>query len=181
MNSILDELKVRHHEAGKAFQLAQAELQASQNRFNIASQRLNALAVVLRDEQQRVAQEEVAEAARQHKFAMAVSDANITASTPSPSPAAPQTAAPETTATNEPEAPNKTDLIRAVLGQHQKGISSSELWKELKDPQISSAYVHSVLHRLKKRGQVSRRLGKYFLKVPQPEEVAAQNGVVDVT
>jgi len=173
--TFLDELTVRHQEASRAFQIAQAELQASQNRFNIATQKVNALAVIIREEQQRVALEAAAEAARQPK--LAIMDVSATASpTEAPSETLPTTA-PEPAP--EPEDLNKTDLIRTVLSQHPKGITANEIWKELKNSQISNAYVHSVLHRLKKRGQVSRRLGKYVLKSPQPEEVAAQNGLVE--
>ena len=60
---------------------------------------------------------------------------------------------------------NKTDLIREVLRQHPNGMSPADVWKQVKQHQISRAYVYSVLKRLKDRKQASERRRKYYLVV----------------
>jgi hypothetical protein len=187
MTTFLDELTVRHQEASRELQAAQVQLQFAQNKFNQASQRTNALAVILAGEQQRIAREQALERARvaaARIIAPMAENASHPASTPAPP--APEALVPTPAATqpvaSDTDAPTKTELVRAILGRHPKGITPNELWKQLKNPQISSVYVHSVLHRLKERDEVGRRNHKYFLKTPQPhaEEVAAQNGVVEM-
>jgi hypothetical protein len=71
---------------------------------------------------------------------------------------------------------NKTHLIREVLRQNPNGTKPADLWRRLKDNNVSRAYVYAVLNRLKERKQVSERRGKYFLLVgARSEETAKEN------
>jgi len=170
-NSYIETLRARQQEATRKLVLAQQNLQHAQNAFNIASQQATSWNVVLSAEMQRLQQEAALEAAVE-----AVSKSQVA---PSPEPSQPITASVSESGT--PGAPeiSKTELVRGVLRQHPNGITPNEITMELKN-QVSNAYVHSVLHRLKDR-EVTKRRGKYFLKQnpqPQSEDVAVHNGVV---
>ncbi len=70
---------------------------------------------------------------------------------------------------------NKTDLIREVLQQHPAGMIPADIWKSVKTNIPDRTYVYSVLKRLKDRGEISVKRGKYFFRMtPKPEEAKQQ-------
>jgi len=170
-NTFLETLKLRQGEATRTLQTAQVRLQVAQNEFNLASQRAGACNILLAAEMQRVQLEAAAQEAAERA---ALPGPHASVSEPKP-------VAPEVTPTSPASSAeiNKTELVRNVLRGHTSGITPNEIWKELKN-QVTTAYVHSVLHRLMDRDEVGRKRHKYYLKQhpqPQTEEVASQNGI----
>jgi hypothetical protein len=100
--------------------------------------------------------------------------AALTAGIP-PSPEAEQKSSPPVSqAAIAPEV-NKTDLIREVLQQHPGGMIPADVWKAAKTHIPDRTYVYSVLKRLKDRGEISVKRGKYFFRMtPKPEEAKQQ-------
>jgi hypothetical protein len=173
-NTFIEMLRQRHQEAAKRLQLAQAKLQAAQADFNLAAQQNNSWQVAVTAEIQRVQQDAAAQEAEQRSI-----DVHPAAETPKPTVAS---ALPPSTSTPPPPEINKTELVRDVLRQHPNGVTPVDISKELKN-QVTVAYVHSVLYRLKDREEIGRkRGGKYYLKQqPQPghtEEPIEQDGAI---
>lgn len=182
-NPFVEFLKTRQQEAARKLQVAQVQLQQAQLAFNQAQQQATSWTIALQTELQR-AQQEAAAAARPVERAepTAQSSASADEQPPSPPPLSPPNVKP--TSANEaaeqiasaPEI-NKTILVRNVLSQHPDGITPVEIFKELKN-QVSAAYVHSVLHRLKERDEIVKRRGKYSLKQHSQSQSESPNGVV---
>lgn len=157
MNEFIEKLKVRQQDAQRRMQAAQQQLAVAQAAFQAASQEFNSWNYAVAVEMQKAQQEA---AAAQHAGTAAEQHQPVTESA---------------SINNMPEV-NKTELVRAVLRQHANGITPVEIAKELKN-QVDSAYIYSVLKRLKDRKQVTKKRGKYCLQQHQSaEEVAAQNG-----
>lgn len=70
---------------------------------------------------------------------------------------------------------NKTAKVREVLAAHQTGITPGQLWLNVKDFQVSRAYLYSVLKRFRDNDEVTVRRGKYMLK-PKPIEAKPIEG-----
>jgi hypothetical protein len=73
---------------------------------------------------------------------------------------------------NKPEG-NKTEAVLMLLRQHGVGMTPGEIWKEMESQINNRAYLYSVLKRLKDRGEVKERRGKYCA-IPKIEEVQHQ-------
>jgi len=169
MNEFIETLKARQQDAQQRMQAAQHKLAVVQAEFQAAAQECNSWTVALNTEVRRQQQEAAVVAAAQATLPINL-EANR-AETP-----------PATPANNQPlEITNKTEIVRDLLRQHPTGMTPGEIWKVLGTQIADHAYIYSVLKRLKDRDEVTKRRGKYFFKhhpQPQPEEVAAQNGVV---
>lgn len=171
MTNFLEELKIRHADAQKRLQAVQQEMQAMQARFQAVAQEFNSLQLLLS-----------VELAKQKSLA---SDAETgQATTPktitvvaSASGSAPQVTSGQTTPPVASEI-NKTDMIRELLRQYPGGITPKELWKQVQTRMTHRAYLYSVLKRLKDKGEVMIKRGKYIAKImPKPEEEREQSVV----
>jgi hypothetical protein len=77
---------------------------------------------------------------------------------------------------NNPEI-NKTEAVRVLLRQHPNGMTPAEMWKHLRPQMSNRVYLYSVLKRLKDRGDVRERRGKYYFNL-KLEENQNQNQTV---
>lgn len=70
---------------------------------------------------------------------------------------------------------NKTEAVRSLLRQHPTGMTPAEMWEGLKAQISNRVYLYSVLKRLKDRGQVREKRGKYYYNsvTEEPTAVAA--------
>jgi hypothetical protein len=57
---------------------------------------------------------------------------------------------------------NKTQAVRVLLRQHPAGMTPGEIWKCLESQMSNRVYLYSILKRLKDRGDVRERRGKYY-------------------
>jgi hypothetical protein len=57
---------------------------------------------------------------------------------------------------------NKTEAVRSILRQHPAGMLPAEIWKQLQSQVGNRLYIYSVLKRLKDRGDVRVKRGKYY-------------------
>jgi hypothetical protein len=64
---------------------------------------------------------------------------------------------------------NKTEAVRMLLRQHPTGMTPGEMWKSLESQLSSRVYLYSVLKRLKDRGDVRTKRGKYYFTVKMTE------------
>jgi hypothetical protein len=63
---------------------------------------------------------------------------------------------------------NKTEAVRTLLRQHANGMTPGEIWKSL-NSELNRVYLYSVLKRLKDRGDVREKRGKYYFNVKADE------------
>jgi hypothetical protein len=70
--------------------------------------------------------------------------------------------------------PSQTEVVRNALKERQAGLTPNEIWKEVESQMVNRTYLYSVLKRLKERGDVFERRGKYY---PKPQ-VDGVGGVV---
>jgi len=195
MSSFLETLKQGLQESQQKFVLSQQklaqcqnELQAAQQRFNVANaehqtamqefQAFNTLTnLEARKEQQAVA----ATAAGSNGASSAtlvlrpgaeqpksVPISTINESTYTSNVAASVTGG-QLSSNNKAEG-NKTEVVRDFLRQHSTGVTPSEIWKELESQMSGRAYLYSVLKRLKDRGDVREKRGKYYF-IQRPQEL----------
>jgi hypothetical protein len=68
---------------------------------------------------------------------------------------------------------NKTEAVRMLLRQHTSGMTPGEIWKNLQSQVSNRVYLYSVLKRLKDRGDVRVKRGKYYFNL-KPEENESQ-------
>jgi hypothetical protein len=137
-NDFLENCKARLLEAQKRLQESQQELQAAQIKFQTANQEVASfqymIAFETRKEQERSG------------FPMG--------------PATPNAAQPQSSRVTEI---NKTDLVRQTLQRHA-GMTSLELWTELKSQISSRNYLYSILKRLRDNDEVTVKRKKYSIK-----------------
>jgi hypothetical protein len=106
--------------------------------------------------------------------------ATITVSTAQPQ--TPNVAALAVSGSSAPAVPagelNKTEIVRELLRQHSAGMTPSDIWKQVKAQIPHRPYLYSILKRLKDKGDITDKRGKYFFKfAPKPEEAKDQNMV----
>jgi len=163
MSEFLEILKVRHAECQKRFQAKQAQLNAANAEFQAVAQEFNSIQTLMNLELRKEQMEAMA---------------RTVSPTPSIAPhVAPAAASSPTAATAEV---NKTETIRELLRQHTSGMTPSEIWNQplVRDQFPHRAYLYSVLKRLKDRGDIIEKKGKYVFKfMPKPEENKEQNMV----
>lgn len=70
---------------------------------------------------------------------------------------------------NKPEG-NKTEAVRMLLRTHPGGMTPSEIWKNLQSQLSNRVYLYSILKRLKDRGEVRDKRGKYYFNVKVEED-----------
>ncbi|MHB8540070.1 MAG: hypothetical protein ACYDCD_03895 [Candidatus Acidiferrales bacterium] len=151
MSEFLEHLKARHAESQKRFLAKQAQLNSVNQEFQVVAQEFNAWQTLLNLETRK---EQMAAVA-------------LTAPTVSPA------SAPSSPAATSPEV-NKTEIVRELLRQHASGMTPSEIWKQeqIKTQFPHRAYLYSVLKRLKDRGDITEKRGKYCFKFStKPEEL----------
>jgi thioesterase domain-containing protein len=161
MTEFLDNLKSRLAESQKRFAAKQQQLAAINAEFQAVAQEFNAWQTLVNLE----AKKELT-AAREAEAPVipALDTPSVVSTNPS-------------TATSAPSAPtnaevNKTDTVRELLRQHSAGMTPSEIWKQVKAQIPHRPYLYSILKRLKDKGDVSEKRGKYFFKFsPKPDEV----------
>ena len=156
-----EELKIRHADAQKRMQQAQIETQQAQTKFQTVAQEFNSLTLLLN-----------VELAKQKTIAAAEESSQGTAPAPEGSSTQPPLAQ------SEPAAEiGKTDMIRQLLSQNPGGLTPTEIWKHVKTRMSHRAYLYSVLKRLKDKGEIIQRRGKYIAKIMpiKPEEEKDQN------
>lgn len=151
MSDFLEQLKLRLDEAQRRHQIAAQRLQIAQQEHMVATQDYaswqNAVRVeTLREQQQQQVQQ-------QPPGTEVVTPINALENAP----------------TNREEI-SKTDLIRQMLQQHPEGLRPTDLWKQLGNQLKYRAYLYSVLKRLRDKGEVCEKRGKYFLKIVQKME-----------
>ena len=169
-SALLEELRIRHHDAQvnlqetqQAFQAAQtaqataqANFQKAQQAFVIAQQQFHgwntAYAAILAEE---TAREQTAEQAQ-----LPLPNTQI---------ATPLTV-PEVQA--DPiqvgEQKSKTDIVRDLFRQNPHGLTPTEIWNQVRTQFKYRAYLYSVLKRLTDREELCVRRGKYaFRTIPQ--------------
>jgi len=142
MSDFLETLKHRMQEAQQKFLAAQQKLNGFQAEFQAAAQEFQAWQTLVKSE---TAKEEQGKSSP--------------SATPVPAIAA--------TINNKSEG-NKTEAVRELLRQHPVGMLPGDIWKQLEPQMGKRAYLYSILKRLKDRGDVRERRGKYFLN-PKPE------------
>ena|SRR2546427_1344350 len=163
MSEFLENLKVRMLESQKRFLAKQAQLTAVQAEFQVVAQEFNAWQTLVNVE------------ARKEQAAGTIQV--------SPTPGqVPNVAALSVSVSSSAAAPaaevNKTEIVRELLRQHSSGMTPSEVWKQVKGRIAHRPYLYSVLKRLKDKGDVTEKRGKYFFKfAPKPEEGKDQNMV----
>ena len=165
MSEFLENLKVRHAEAQKRFLAKQQELNRINAEFQAVAQEFNAWQTLLNLEARK---EQVAAVA-----------ATVTANNPVPT-------IPPTAALNSTPSPvgvvfapaaartegNKTEIVRDLLRQAAPGsMSAADIWEAVRNQVSNRAYLYSVLSRMKDKGEVGVKRGRYFFKFPsKPEE-----------
>jgi hypothetical protein len=160
MSEFLENLKARHAESQKRFIAKQQQLNAVNAEFQAVAQEFNAWTTLLNLE------------ARKEQAA-AIAPAAPVVATPQKSaiPALPSAATPP-----EASESNKTEFVRELLRQHSAGMKPSEIWKHVKEQIPRRPYLYSVLKRLKDRGDIVERRGKYIFKfAAKPEEPKENN------
>jgi hypothetical protein len=142
----LEYLKNGFENAQKRFQETQQRMQVMQAEFNVVVTEFNAWQTLYR-----------AEMAKQGA---------------APPPQPPTTARlPRTNGIHQPvssKQPSQTDAVRAVLKERPSGMKPNEIWEAVQSQIANHTYLYSVLKRLKEKGDVIERRGKYYPK-PQSE------------
>jgi hypothetical protein len=153
MNQFLEELKSRMEDAQRRLQLAAAALQAAQVQHQAIAQEFGSLQFLFQVETRK------AQGGAAHAASVPQQAAIRAQVTPIQSPPADQTE------------PNKTELVRDVLRQHPDGMQPKDLWKAVSGQIGHRPYLYSILKRLRERGDVFQKRGKYFPKMtPKPED-----------
>jgi len=190
MSEFLEKLKSGLQEAQQKFTLAQQKFNAAHAESQAAAQRLataqSEYAVATQEFQ--AFQTLVSVQTRKEQPALSATatltvNAVLVGSPPAP-PAPPNatavrnvpqivvSASQATQETNKSEG-NKTEAVLTLLRQHSVGMTPGEIWKEMESQINNRAYLYSVLKRLKDRGDVKERRGKYCA-IPKIEEVQNQ-------
>lgn len=156
MSEFLEQLKIRLVEAQKRHQLATQKLQQAQQEHMLATQDFGSWQNAVR-----------VETLREQQEAAARTTVSPAAAPPAPDPV------PESQPTEEI---NKTDSIREMFHRHPEGLRPTDIWRQLGTQLKHRAYLYSVLKRLKDKGEVIERRGKYFAKVVQKIEGGEKAG-----
>lgn len=159
MTNFFEELKIRHARAQERLLAAQQDMQAAQARYQGIAQEFNSLQLLLN-----------VEASKQENQSQ---DNATKADTPAGTVIIRTVSMVPQAATGHEI--NKTEMIRELLRQYPGGIAPTELWKQVKNRMTHRAYLYSILKRLKDKGEVMVRRGKYIAKImPKPEEEKEQ-------
>ena len=176
MPKILEELQTRAAEAKKKLDEATVAFQAAQATQNQALQNYNvwslALQIETREEQQR-------QAAATEKQLPLPNTSTTGKEAPVIVTSGPDDECFVVDAVDQLESLNKTDIVRNLLRQHPDGMAATEIWKQVHSQFQHRPYLYSILKRLRDRDEVTKRRGKYFLKLASKvEEVKEQHSVV---
>ena len=167
MSEFIDMLKQRLDDAQKRLQETQNYLQQAQARHQAVAQEFTSLQTLINLENAR-AQKAAQESARAVVVPVKDPVFNLPVMTAFPVNATQAVAGAVSGANAAPEI-NKTQMIREVLRQHTNGISPAQVWLNVKDD-VERNYVYSVLKRMKDKGEVKERRGKYYLQVVSSKE-----------
>jgi hypothetical protein len=165
MSEFLEILKVRHAECQKRFQMKQAQLNAVNAEFQAVAQEFNSIQTLMNLEIQKANLEAARVASPAPSASAKTVSGQISAGATLIAAQSPDTGS---------NGVNKTEIVRGLLRQHASGMTPSELWRE---PQIKAhfdhrAYLYSILKRLKDRGDITEKRGKYCFKFsPKEEEI----------
>lgn len=173
MNEFLEILKVRHAECQKRFLAKQAAVNAANTEFQAVAQEFNSIQTLMNLEMRK---EQIESAANVQS---PTSSASSSAVAPQLSTSVPVIMPPHHGVGSSGEL-NKTEMVRELLRQHASGMTPRELWK---DGQIKAqfphrAYLYSILKRLKDKGDITEKRGKYRFKFSPKLEEDKQLGMV---
>jgi hypothetical protein len=162
MSEFLENLKARHAEAQKRFLAKQAHLNAVNAEYQTVAQEFNAWQTLLTLETRK----------EQGDNTVNVS-ATVVVSPQRPS-------LPSSTPSNTGTAAevNKTEIVRDLLRQNSSGLTPTEIWRQVKTQIPHRPYLYSVLKRLKDRGDVTEKRGKYLFKFSPKVGEAKEQGLV---
>jgi hypothetical protein len=162
MSEFLENLRSRFAESQKRFVAKQQQLAAVNAEFQAVAQEFNAWQTLLNLETRKEQAAATISVSPEH-----TQTPNVAALAISGSPSATTMPAAEL---------NKTEIVRELLRQHSAGMTPSEIWKQVKAQIPHRPYLYSVLKRLKDKGDITDKRGKYYFKfAPKPEEAKDQN------
>ena len=151
MSQFLEEIKARLEDAQKRFQASATTLQAAQQQHQAISQEVGSLQYLLQVEMRKTQGTEAATANSQQIVRTVTVQATL--------------------ASADHGEVNKTELVRDALRQHPNGMLAIEIWKTVSGQIKHRPYFYSILKRLRDKGEVLQRRGKYVLKITaKPEE-----------
>jgi len=168
--SKLEAAQKRFMDAQSEFQRAQQKINVAQAEFQQATLEFQAYQTLVNKEQRTnapdaiVSQLPLAHAASQppHRF--------VTRIGPTQTVGLPNLATPPQTPDDNSSEPSKTGAVREILKRHPAGMTPAEMWVHVHSQIVNRVYLYSILKRLKERGDVRARRGKYYF-VSQVEEV----------
>ncbi len=166
MSEFIDMLRQRLNDAQKRLLDSQTHLQEAQAKHQAVAQEFSSLQTLINIEMAKAqgslqpgGQPQPVGAQPGAPFRVVISPRPTTAPAPM---ATPQPHALPGVA--ESPAINQTEMIREVLRQHTNGITPAQVWIKVKE-HVERNYVYSVLKRMKDKGEVKERRGKYYLQV----------------
>jgi len=165
MSEFLENLKVRHAEAQKRFLAKQQEVNRVNAEFQAVAQEFNAWQTLLNLETRKEQVAAVATTVAANSPAPTVPPTLAVNSTPAP-------AGVVVTSVGVRNEENKTEIVRDLLRQASPGsMSAADIWEAIRNRVSNRAYLYSVLSRMKDKGEVGVKRGRYFFKFSlKPEE-----------
>lgn len=192
MSNFLETLKEGMEEAQKKFTSAQEKFTAAQTEYQASQQKLVAcqteyqsalqefqafqtlVSVQTRKEQPANGTSSATPATTGAVTARIVHQTGIALPGRNPVPQKVENAQPIIEQNNKSEG-NKTEAVRMLLRSHTGGMTPSEIWNNLQSQLSNRVYLYSILKRLKDRGEVRDKRGKYYLNLKVEDD---QNQVV---
>lgn len=178
MSQFIDMLKERLVNAQSRFQEKQLRLQQAQAEHQMVAQEVASLTTLINletaREQQKALQEHrppvprpVISTAPQPVHPVPLPAQAVP---PGPTQAQPIAASGAMSASGAASSESKTEVIRDILRKHTNGITPAQVWVLVRES-VERPYLYSILKRMKDRGEVEERAGKYYLQVGKQEEV----------
>jgi hypothetical protein len=164
MSEFLENLKARHAESQKRFLAKQAQVNTMNQEFQVVAQEFNAWQTLLNLETRK-------EQAGEAPPIVVQSTGQIT--TGANSATGPATPSRSTDV-------NKTEIVRELLRQNSSGMTPGEIWKQaqIKAQFRHRPYLYSVLKRLKDRGDITEKRGKYVFKFSARPDDSKEQSIV---
>jgi leucyl aminopeptidase len=152
MNQFLEDLKARMADAQKRLQAAAMALQTAQQQHQAVAQEFGSLQYLFQIETRKA----------QGNSPNAISQAIVTTTR--------HVQAPQQDHQDHAEI-NKTKIVRQILQEHPNGMEPNDLWKAVSNQIAYRPYLYSILKRLRDKGDVFKKRGKYFPRItPKPED-----------
>ncbi len=172
-NQFIGMLRARLNDAQSRLAEKQAKLQVAQTEHQMAMQEVGSLQTLINlettREQQRIAAEQRSSPQGASRPNLPPPARNLPVAPAPQEPAGTQSIA---VSGDQPQHTNKTTVVRDVLRKHTNGITPADVWR-LAQNKVDRPYVYSILKRMKDRGEVEERAGKYYLQVRKQERGGA--------